>query len=73
MVKKKSSVSRRKISRTSRKDFLSQDFSEDVKELKREVGQFEDWVYHRRKFLIKFGMIFLVIILILLLNYSISH
>jgi len=48
-------------------DFLSQDLRKDVKEIGKEIRTFENWTYQRRKFLIKFALVFGILVLILLL------
>jgi len=69
MVIKKKSNSKKVSKKIIRKKNSTSNISNDFKEIEREIKQFENWTYQRRKFLIKAGLVFGAIILILILDH----
>ena len=66
MVKKKSI--KKIVSRSKPAKLITSDINEDIKEVKKEIKQAENWMIERRKFFIKLGIVAGLIALLLILS-----
>lgn len=76
MVKKKvvkrvgKKVSKKSVKKNINKNSkFGKQLDEDIKEIEREVKQFEKWMIARRKFLIKLGIVSAIVALLLIISH----